>query len=277
MVARALSVAERGRAAAEGLVVGAVTGELGRRWRPSDVPEPRPLAADVGLLALERLGASQPDLQALAQAWAGTAATATSGSSAVLTALDALRVHGAPIAEPVGPAPEAVLVGVAVGIRASASPRHLLSAPLHLAALLGPGARTVWSAVALAVGCGSLIAGASEAVVDVIDALRAAQGAPDVLALVREVPRWREADLPAALAAQPDELAVLGAALWFGERAGAAPRLLESLLLPDEPAARRAAITAGALATAAARRGPTAIPDGWRAPDSWRARIDAIG
>lgn len=276
MVARVLSVAERGRAAAEGLVIGAVTGERGRPWQPSDQPEPRPLAAEVGLLASERLGVPQPDLQALAQGWAGTAATATSGSSAVLTALDALRVHGAPIAEPVGPAPEAVLVGVAVGIRASASPRHLLSAPLHLAALLGPDTRTVWSAVAMAVGCGSLVAGASEAVVDVIDALRAAQGAPEVLALVREVPRWREGELPTALAAQPDELAVLGAALWFGERAGTAPRLLERLLLPDQPVARRAAITAGALALAAARRGPDAIPDGWRAPERWRMRLDAM-
>jgi hypothetical protein len=252
---------------ATGALVGLVAGRALARGSGSD-----------GTLALmrilaEELAAGRRDVRALAQRWAGRYRDAPDDVDVETgVALAHLARHDSPPSRAAGAGSDPLARAVPVALAAFDTPRVLVSATYHIAALTHPEPIVAWSAVAVNVAVARFLQGKRDFVPDVIEALRSNDVPEPLLAAVRQVP------LPErALDAQP--ISVPGRAL---DDAVAAlrlayhePLLERGLRTMSQGGARAAGRTGLAGALLGARTGSGAIPSTWTSPDE-RALLAAL-
>jgi hypothetical protein len=201
----------------------------------------------------EELAQGHTDLRRLADRWVERAGRGPVGDEETTAALAFLAEHGVPPTE--GGRGSAVLGRLApVALVAYRSPRTLVSATFHIAALTHPAPEAAWGAVAVNVALARLLAGTRDFIADVIEAL-AGNGAPDtLLAAVRRVPLARADAMPGSLATEDDAVAGVVLALTLAYHEPVAARAFARL------GRNGAGAAAGALL--GARDGPAAVPAG---------------
>jgi ADP-ribosylglycohydrolase len=188
-----------------------------------------------GALALarilaEELAGGHTDLQALAFRWVERYRADPGGlddeTAAALEYLDAYRAppHDAPGR---GSGPLARTLPVALA--ALGSPRNLVSATYHIAALTHPDPRPAWSAVAVNLALAQLIGGARDFIPGVLEALRGNDVPPELTAAIRRVPLERRERLPPVARAGRDAVAATEIALWLAHHEPRVDRALDWL------------------------------------------------
>jgi hypothetical protein len=195
----------------------------------------------------EELADGRVDLRVVAERWVQTHRSDPSGvDPETASALDFLERHHSPPESSAahGPGPLARVLPIA--LLAFDSPRNLVSATFHAAALTHPDPRSAWSAVAVNVALGSFIQGKRDFVPAVLEVLRG-NAVPDaLLAAVRRVPLGRRQGLPAPALAATDAVAAVETVFWLAYHEPLLPRGLEALAHSDERTSTFA-IAAGAL------------------------------
>ena len=165
----------------------------------------------------DELAEGHTDLRRLAERWVERYRADPRGLEAeTAAALEFLGTHHAP--PPVGGSGGGALGRVLpVALVACRSPRTLVSATYHIAALTHPAPEAAWGAVAVNVALGRLLVGARDFVADVIEAL-AGNGAPEtLLRAVRRVPLQRRDGLPVPLDPAPAASVELALGLAYHE------------------------------------------------------------
>jgi len=235
-------------------------------------------AAPLGLLRIlaDELAAGRVDLRAVAERWADYArgARVDDETAAALEYLD--RHHAPPEhSEARGPAPLARVLPIA--LLAFESPRNVVSATFHTAALTHPDPHPAWAAVAVNVALATFLQGKRDFVPAVLEALRGNAAPAGLLAAVRRVPLRRRGGLPDPAAAGTDAVAAAETALWLAYHE---PVMARGLAVLDDAGqgATPTAIAAGALL--GARDGAVAVPaalvpDGPETKD-WDALADRL-
>lgn len=211
----------------------------------------------------EELGAGRRDLQALTRRWVASHRSDPRGiDPETAAALAHLARHDAPPSRAAGMGSDPLIRALPVALAAHESPRTLVSATYHIAALTHPEPLVAWAAVAVNVALARFLQGKRDFVPDVIDALRSNEVPEPLLAAVRRVP------LPAGAAPVIGELgqalADAEAALRLAYHEPLLERGLRAMAEPGAAAAGRAGL-AGALL--GARDGLPAIPDAWATVD----------
>jgi ADP-ribosylglycohydrolase len=213
---------------------------------------------ELALLLSQELLGGRPDLGRLARSWAGWAREHPQGLDAeTRAALGRVEERGpAAAAAGAGAGAEPLARCLPVALACATTPRNLVSATFHIAALTHPDPRSAWAAVAINVAAAQLLQGHRDFVGDVIAALRN-NDAPDVLIqAARRVPLdSRQLPAPQSGAENRAE-ATMELGLWLAYHEPVGPRGL------------RAAIGAGADPIAAgvaaallgARDGEAALP-----------------
>ena len=221
----------------------------------------------------DELAEGRTDLRRLAERWVERFHEHPRGiEPETAAALEFLATHGAP--PPSGGTGSGGLARVIpVALVAYRSPRTLVSATYHIAALTHPSAEAAWGAVAVNVALGRLLQGNRDFVADVVEAL-AGNAAPEtLLRAVRRVPLQRREGLAAP---RPADSAVAGVelALCLAYHEPLAGRGLEWLRESGpSPAAGAAAALLGA------RDGDAAIPRHFHAGEPalrWSALADRL-
>jgi hypothetical protein len=252
--------------------------------RPSLDPAARARGALLGALAgggdaplleilAQELAEGRTDLRRLAERWVELYRQDPRGFDAdTAAALKFIATHHAP--PPAGGAGSGALCRVVpVALVAYRSPRTLVSATYHIAALTHPAPEAAWGAVAVNVALGRLLEGHRDFVADVIGAL-AGNAAPETLMrAVRRVPVQRRETLPPPLAAG-DPVAGVELALGLAYHEPLAARGLD---LVRDAGPTPAAGAAGALL--GARDGSAAIPGRFLtggSPARWSALADRL-
>ena len=212
----------------------------------------------------EELAEGRRDLRELAHRWvARHQADPSDIDPETAAALAHLGRHDAPPSRAAGSGSDPLVRALPVALAAFDTPRTLVSASYHIAALTHPEPLVAWSAVAVNVALARFLQAKRDFVPDVIEALRSNEVPAVLLAAVRRVP------LPAA--ALPEEpapaLAVSDAeaVLRLAYHEPVLDRGLRAIAEPGVAAANRAGL-AGALF--GARDGIGAIPG------AWTARVD---
>ncbi|MBA3344159.1 MAG: ADP-ribosylglycohydrolase family protein [Gemmatimonadales bacterium] len=207
---------------ARGALLGAATG-----WALTGAARGEP--ALTRALA-EELAEGKTDLRQLALRWVELyLAEPESVSPETAAALDHLARHHAPPEAPVGQGSEPIARCLPVALAAAGSPRTLVSATYHIAALTHPEPRVAWAAVAVNLAAGRFLLGKRDFVADVIEALRA-NAAPEVLVeAARRVPVERRDAIPALSAMAGDAVACAEVALWLAYHEPVAERGLRWL------------------------------------------------
>jgi len=210
----------------------------------------------------DELAEGRTDVRRLAERWIERhRADPGALDSETAAGLEFLASHGAPRREG-GVGSAALARTVPVALVAFGSPRTLVSATVHLAALTHPAPEAAWGAVAVNVALGSLLRERRDFVPDVIEAL-AGNGAPErLLAVVRRVPLGRREQLPEPDSAAGDAIAGVALALGLAYHEPLATRGFDRLLERGPTAAGAAA---GALL--GARDGDAAVPTRWLDPE----------
>ena len=192
---------------------------------PSIPPSVRARGALLGALAgggdqplleilADELADGRTDLRRLAERWVAWhhahpgAADAETGA-----ALDVLAAHGAPPLEG-GRGSSGLARTLPVALVAFRSPRTLVSATVHIAALTHPEPDAAWGAVAINVALATFLLGRRDFLPDVVEALAGNAAPARLLAAVRRVPLGPRDELPLAAAASAD--AVRGVTLALG-------------------------------------------------------------
>ena len=210
----------------------------------------------------DELAEGRTDVRRLAERWIERH-RAEPGATDPETAagLEFLASHGAPSPEG-GRGSAALARTVPVAVVAAGSPRTLVSATVHLAALTHPFPEAAWGAVAVNVALGSLLSERRDFLPDVIEAL-AGNGAPDrLLAAVRRVPVGRRDQMPEPELAAGDAVAGVALALGLAYHEPIAARGFDRL---RERGLTAAGAAAGALL--GARDGEAAVPLRWLDPE----------
>ncbi len=217
-------------------------------------------AAPLALLRVlaEELAEGRVDLRVVAERWVQAHRSGPTGVDAeTADALDFLDRHHSPpeTSTAHGPAPLARVLPVA--LLAFDSPRNLVSATFHTAALTHPDARPAWAAVAVNVALATFIQGKRDCVPAVLEVLRGNPVPEELLAAVRRVPLGRRQGLPDPALAHTDAVAALETVLWLAHHEPLPARGLEALAECGDRA-RVTAIAAGALM--GARDGAALVP-----------------
>jgi ADP-ribosyl-[dinitrogen reductase] hydrolase len=252
--------------------------------RPSFDPAARARGAMLGALAgggdapllgilAEELADGRTDLRRLAERWVERYRRDPRGfDPESAAALEFIATHHAP---PTSGGSGAGALGrvMPVALVAYRSPRTLVSATYHIAALTHPAPDAAWGAVAVNVALGRLLQGHRDFVADVVEAL-AGNAAPETLvAAVRRVPLQRRDTLPLPVAAGDPAAAVeLALGLAYHE-----PIAARGLDLVREAGTTPAGAAAGALL--GARDGAAGIPERWlegEAAVRWAALADRL-
>ena len=210
----------------------------------------------------EELAEGRTDVRRLAERWIERHESRPGATDPETAAgLEFLASHGTP--PPSGGRGSDILPRlVPVALVAAGSPRTLVSATVHLAALTHPEPEAVWGAVAVNVALGSLLRGRRDFIPDVIEAL-AGNGAPGhLLAAVRRVPVGRRESLVDPAGAAADAVAGVALALGTAYHEPLAPRGFDRL---RERGPTPVAAAAGALL--GARDGEAAVPTRWLDPE----------
>ena len=176
-------------------------------------------------------------------------------------ALEHIAAHDSPPASSGGIATNGALTRcLPIALAAFDSPRNLVSATYHTAALTHPDPRCTWAAVAVNIAAGRLVEGKREFLPDIIEALQINDAPPELLAAVRRVPFESFAELP--IAGEEGRAAVSAAevALWAAHHESVLERAVVRLAAAGGDTDTNAAL-AGALL--GARLGEGAIPPQW--------------
>ena len=223
-----------------------------------------PCAADVAfsIVLAEELLRQPVDLKRLADRWIAWADADGRGlGSRTRQALDHLRDYSAPLASgDDGAGSGAVAHCLPVALATLHSPRNLVSATYHIAALTHPEPHSAWSAVALNVAAARFLHGARDFVPDVIEMLRANDAPAELLAVVRRVPLVGRQALPVDLPPTGSAVQCLEVAFWLAYHEPVLERALVWLVNAGGDTATNAAVAGGLLG---ARDGEEAVPAGW--------------
>jgi ADP-ribosylglycohydrolase len=206
----------------------------------------------------EELAEGRVDLRVVAERWVQAQRADSTGVDAETTAaLEFLDRHHAPPdgSTAQGPGPLARVLPIA--LLAFDSPRNLVSATFHTAALTHPEARPAWAAVAVNVALATFIQGKRDFVPAVLEVLRSNPVPEELLAAVRRVPLRRRQGPPDSTLAATDAVAALEAVLWLAYHEPLPARGLEAVAQSGDET-RAASIAAGALM--GARDGAAAVP-----------------
>jgi ADP-ribosylglycohydrolase len=145
----------------------------------------------VALLAVlaEELAQGRRDLRGLAHRWVACLAADPAGIDPETgLALTHLGRHDSPPSRAAGDGSDPLVRAVPVALAAFHSPRVLVSATYHIAALTHPEPVVAWSAVAVNVALSRMLQGKRDFIPDVIEALRGNDVPEELLARVRRVP-----------------------------------------------------------------------------------------
>jgi ADP-ribosylglycohydrolase len=126
------------------------------------------------------------------------------------------RHHLPPGAADVAPSAAALIRFLPAVVLTAGSPANLVSGSYHLTALWSGDPETQWAAVAANIAAAQFLRGRKDFVADAIEALRANDAPPPVLAALRRIPFEPEADLDRLDPAKPVDCMHL--ALWFAHR-----------------------------------------------------------
>ncbi len=225
------------------------------------------------ILAAE-LGEGRSDLRGLAERWVEHYRRDPGGlDGETAAALEFLAAHHAPA--PAGGRGSGVLPRVVpVALLAFRSPRTLVSATFHIAALTHGAPGASWGAVAVNVALGRLLSGQRDFLPDVLDALIGNRAPDRLLAAVRRVPLLRREALPPPAAGAADAVAGVELALGLAYHEPLAERAFDRL---GEAGPSAAGAAAGALL--GARDGGAAVPRRWLPPEpaaTWSALADRL-
>lgn len=218
----------------------------------------------------EELAAGRVDLRELAERWIERRRAEPEGiDEETAVALDYLdRQHAPPeYSEARGPAPLTRVLPVA--LLAFDSPRNLVSATFHIAALTHPDPRPAWAAVAVNVALATFLQGKRDFVPAVLEVLRGNPSPEELLAAVRRVPLARRQGMPDPTPAESDALAAVEVAFWLAYHEPVTARAFEAV-----SGSRSVAMVAGSLL--GARDGAAAVPDQRLPDDSEVAEWDAL-
>lgn len=223
-----------------------------------------PFGADVALAVIlaEELLEPEVDLRRLAYRWVEWMRTDGRGIGEwTRIALAHIAQHDSPPAETGGRASNgAVSRCLPVALATSGSPRNLLAATVHTAALTHPDPRCVWSAVAVNVAAARFLQGKRDFVPDVVEALRNNDAPSELLDAVRRVPFERRDELQVGGAGADDAVRCAEIALWFAFHEPSLERGLVWLAGAGGDTDTNAAVAGGLLG---ARDGETAVPERW--------------
>jgi ADP-ribosylglycohydrolase len=217
----------------------------------------------------EELAEGRTDLRRLAERWVERSEREEVGDPETAAALAFIAAHQAPPTSG-GSGSGALGRQAPVVLVAYRSPRTLVSATLHIAALTHPAPETAWGAVAVNVALGRLLEGRRDFIADVIAVLTGNDAPEPLLEAVRRVPRQRRNTLPGAAVAEVDAVAGIELVLGLAYHEPIAARGLETL--------RRAGasgVGAAAGALLGARGGEAPLPAEWL-PEPQRARWSAL-
>lgn len=205
----------------------------------------------------EELAAGRTDLRLLAQRWVERNQLSPGRIDAeTADALKYLALHHAPPERASGRGSGPLARVLPVALAAFDSPRNLVSATYHIAALTHPDPHVAWAAVAVNVALARFVNGKRDFIPDVIEALRGNAAPEALLAAVRRVPVGRREGLPARATAETDAVAAAEIALWLAYHEPLPERGLDWLAGNGPGVAL--AIAAGALL--GARDGGDAVP-----------------
>jgi ADP-ribosyl-[dinitrogen reductase] hydrolase len=226
----------------------------------------------------EELAEGRVDLRVVAERWVeGYRADPRGVDAETAAALDFLGRHHAPPTDSAarGPGPSARVIPIA--LLAFDSPRNLVSATFHTAALTHPDPRSAWAAVAVNVALATFIQGKRDFVPAVLEVLRGNGVPEELLAAVRRVPLRRRQGLPDPALVGIDAVAAAETVLWLAYHEPLPARGLDALGRSGEEG-RAVAIAAGALM--GARDGAGALPakllPGEPALSDWDALADRL-
>lgn len=233
---------------ATGALRGALAGARAARASPGLMGLTRDLA--------EELAEGRTDLRRLVERWTERHRAAPQDFDPETgSALRHLATYHAPPEEAEGRGSAPLARTLPVALVAAASPRNLVSATFHIAALTHPDPASAWSAVAVNVALARLLQDRRDFVPEVIEVLRA-NGAPEaLLGVARRVPVERRPP-PEVVAACEEATIAAGVALWLAYHEPQCGRALE--WLTETGAAAPVAVAAGALL--GARDGAEAVP-----------------
>jgi ADP-ribosylglycohydrolase len=221
----------------------------------------------------EELADGRTDLRRLAERWVERFRDDPSGFDGdTAAALEFIAEHQAP--PTLGGAGSGALGrAIPVALVAHRSPRTLVSATFHIAALTHPAPEAAWGAVAINVALGRLLEGHRDFVADVVEALAGNSAPETLLTAIRRVPIQRRETLPRpSIAAGPAEAVELALGLAYHE-----PLAVRGLEFLRESGPTPAGGAAGALL--GARDGAGAIPGRFLtgAPaERWSALADRL-
>jgi ADP-ribosylglycohydrolase len=226
----------------------------------------------------DELAAGRVDLRMVAERWVESRRIDSAGvDPETAAALDFLgRYHAPPEDSGArGPGPFARVLPIA--LLTFDSPRNLVSATFHTAALTHPDPGPAWAAVAVNVALATFIQGKRDFVPAVLEVLRGNSVPEALLAAVRRIPLGRRQGLPDPAVAGAEAVAAAETVLWLAYHEPLLTRGLEALAEAGSPSAP-VAIAAGALM--GARDGSAAVPaallpDGHALAD-WDALADRL-
>ena len=213
----------------------------------------------------EELAAGRHDLQALAHRWVARHQSDPHDIDPETgAALAHIARHDAPPSQAAGQGSDALVRALPVALATHDTPRTLVSASYHIAALTHPDPVVAWAAVVVNVALSRFLQGKRDFVPDVIEALRNNAVPEELLAAVRRVPLPARVVPPEGVSRPGLALTDAEAALRLAYHEPVLERGLRVIAAPGPVAAGRAGL-AGALL--GARDGVRAIPDGWTARD----------
>jgi hypothetical protein len=187
-------------------------------------PEAGRLALDAAGIAGEELLLPEPSLESLARRWAGLAGAAAldAGAAAGLAHLAAGR--GPRTAAASGEEATLPVLLPPVALLTFDSPRNLLSASYHIAALTHPIEESRWAAVAVNVALARFLQGYRDIVPDLIEALRNNDAPAPLLSLARRLPLLSQGEIQALPGDYSPAVSDAITALWLAHREPVAAR-----------------------------------------------------
>ncbi|HET8649124.1 MAG TPA: ADP-ribosylglycohydrolase family protein [Gemmatimonadales bacterium] len=228
-----------------------------------DTPE-SPFDDDTALAVIlaEELASPPLDFATVAHRWVDWARQDGRGiGDWTARALNHIATHDSPPASTGGVATNGALTRcLPIALVAFGSPRNLVSATFHAAALTHPDPRCTWGAVAVNVAAARLLQASRDFLPDVIEALQANDAPAELLSAIRRVPVIEFAELPIEGEEGRGAVAAAQIALWTAHHEPILERGLTRLANAGGDTDTNAAL-AGALL--GARDGEAAIPARW--------------
>lgn len=214
------------------------------------------------LIQAEELLHPEPDLRRVARRWIDWARADGRGIGVwTRRALDYIAEFDAPPADSGGQAGNGSLARcMPVALATHRSPRALVRATYHTAALLHPDERSAWGAVAVNVALARFLDGKRDFIADVIEALRNNDAPAVLLDAVRRVPLARREELPITGPSAGYVVHGVQIALWCAYHESSLQRVLIWLVNAGGATDTNAAVAGGLLG---ARDGEGAIPRRW--------------